>query len=120
MRDYRKLKVFHKADQLAADVYRATEVFPKSEIFELAGQMRRAALSVPVNIVQGSVKDSLSDYGRFLNTSLGSLKELGYYLRLAFKMGLLPKDKAAELAAQEKELTGGLIGLIRSLKKLKD
>ena len=120
MRDYRKLKVFQKADQLAVEVYTATETFQEGDGSELAAQMRRAALAVPANIVVGSARERLADYGRSLNLSLDSLEELSYYLRFAFKMGLLPKGKAGELASNRKELARGLVGLIRSLKKLKD
>jgi four helix bundle protein len=66
MRDRSKLRAFELADQLAIAVYRSTASFPKEEMFGLTSQMRRAAVSVASNIVEGCARDSLADYVHFL------------------------------------------------------
>ena len=65
-RDYTKIKAWQLADQLAILVYKATESFPKSEIWSLTSQMRRAAISVPANIVEGSARKNKKEYLQFL------------------------------------------------------
>jgi len=74
-RDYRKLRVFAMADDLVVKVYRATGSFPREERYGLTSQMRRAAVPVPANIVEGSYRRSEAEYRHFLNIALGSLAE---------------------------------------------
>jgi four helix bundle protein len=82
MRDHTKLRAFELADEVALLVYKVTAGFPKEEVYGLTSQMRRAAVSVPSNIVEGCARDSQADYLRFLNIALGSLRELHYQLGL--------------------------------------
>jgi hypothetical protein len=67
MRDHTRLRAFELADDVAMLVYRVIAVFPKEELFGLTSQIRRAAVSVPSNIVDGCARDSEADYLRFLN-----------------------------------------------------
>ena len=78
MRDHTKLRAFELADAVAMLVYRVTAGFPKEEVFGLTSQIRRAAVSVPSNIVEGCARDSQADYLRFLNIAFGSLRELNF------------------------------------------
>ena len=66
MRDHTKLKAFDMADELAVLVYDVTRDFPKSEMYSLTSQMRRAAVSVPSNIVEGCARESQAEYRTFL------------------------------------------------------
>jgi len=61
-RDYTKIKAWQIADKLALLVYKATKKFPKSEIWGLTSQMRRAAVSAPANIVEGSARKNRNEY----------------------------------------------------------
>ncbi len=62
MRDHTKLRAFELADEVAVLVYRVTAEFPREELHSLTSQMRRAAVSVPSNIVEGCARDSQADY----------------------------------------------------------
>jgi len=83
MKSFRDLKVWQKAHQLALDVYGVTKNFPSEERFGLSLQMRRSAVSVALNIVEGFKRRSNKDYSHFLNMADGSLEETKYYVILS-------------------------------------
>jgi four helix bundle protein len=83
MQDYKKLIVWEKAHNFTVKIYELLKVFPKEEIFELTSQLKRAAISIPANIAEGTGRSSNTDFARFLNISLGSLNEVSYYILLA-------------------------------------
>jgi len=87
MRDHTKLIAFELADEMALLTYMVTKFFPKEEIYGLTSQMRRAAVSVPSNIVEGCARESQIEYLRFLEIAYGSLKELHYQFSLASRLG---------------------------------
>ena len=87
MRDHTKLRAFELADEVALLIYRATMEFPKKEIYGLNSQMRRAAVSVPSNIVEGCARESQAEYLRFLEIAFGSLREVHYQLGLSKRLG---------------------------------
>lgn len=84
---FKDLKVWQKADELAFEIYRLTKIFPKDEIFGLTSQLRRAALSVPTNIVEGYTRKGDKELTRFINISIGSLAEVEYLLFFAKRVG---------------------------------
>ena len=86
MRDHTKLRAFELADEVVVLVYRTTAGFPKEELFGLTSQIRRAAVSVPSNIVEGCARDSEAEYLRFLSIAFGSLRELHYSSPLELKI----------------------------------
>jgi four helix bundle protein len=88
-RDPHKLEVFRLAHQLAIEVYRATNSLPSEERFGLQSQLRRAAVSVPANLVEGCARRSLRDYQRFVEVALGSAVEVRYLLDLTDDLGLV-------------------------------
>jgi four helix bundle protein len=116
MRDHTKLRAFELADEVAVLVYRITAGFPREEVYGLTSQIRRAAVSVPSNIVEGCARDSEADYLRFLNIAFGSLKELHYQLSLSKRLGFLCDQDflLTELKVIESEKV--LNGLIRALR----
>ena len=117
MRDHKKLKAFELADEVALWIYRITTEFPKEEMYGLTSQMRRAAVSVPSNIVEGCARASQADYLRFLFIAFGSLKELHYQLGLSVRLGYLKSHDPSLLEQKIVETEKVLNGLIRSLRE---
>ena len=97
-RDHRKLRVFHDAHKLTLAIYRHTKGFPKDEWFGMRAQMRRAAVSVPSNVVEGNARRTTADYLHFLCIALGSACELHYLAGLAGDLELIPPAVAIKLA----------------------
>ena len=92
-RGYKKLIAWQIADRLAWEIYRLTDKFPKDELYGLTSQLRRAALSVPLNIVEGYARGSKNEFRQFLKISLGSLAESGYLVEFALRRKYLaPSD----------------------------
>ena len=116
MRDHTQLRAFELADEVAILVYRVTAGFPKEELFGLTSQLRRAAVSVPSNIVEGCARDSEADYLRFLNIAFGSLRELHYQIGLSKRLGFLPEEDSSLLEPTVVEAEKVLNGLIRALR----
>lgn len=116
MRDHTKLRAFELADEVAVLVYRVTKGFPKEEMFGLTSQIRRAAVSVPSNIVEGCARDGEADYLRFLHVAFGSLRELRYQLNLAKRLGFLASKDASILELKVVETEKVLNSLIRALR----
>ena len=114
-RDPSKLKVFTIADQLVIKVYTATREFPIEERFALQSQIRRAAVSVPTNMVEGCARRSRRDYVHFMAIALGSASEVRYLLGLAARLGYLAEATATELAAGYSDIVRGTQALIGSL-----
>lgn len=108
-RDTSKLQVFRLADRLALTMFKATRSLPREAQFEIGKQLRRAALSVPTNLIEGGQRDSTKEHRRFVSIALGSAAETRYLLTVAYRLNLMPE-------------AGGLIsdyeGLLRGLQKL--
>jgi len=117
MQDHRKLKAFELADNFVLTAYRATRSFPKDELYGLTSQLRRAAVSVAGNIVEGCARDSTKEYLNFLNIAFGSLREAGYYVELAHRLHYLPDAEAVALRQQYDDCAKVLFGLIAGLKR---
>jgi four helix bundle protein len=116
MRDHTKLKAFALADRLALAVYQQTAGFPRAEIFGLTAQLRRGAVSVPSNIVEGCARHSEADYVHFLDIAYASSREVEYQLSLAVRLGYLAADVHRELSRLCTETSKVLTGLLRALR----
>ena len=100
MRDFHKLGIWQRSHQLTLDVYRASKVFPKDELFGLTSQIRRAAFSVPTNIAEGCGRASNKDYAHFLQIAIGSASEVEYELLLAHDLEYINDEAFNKLTSE--------------------
>jgi four helix bundle protein len=115
LKSFRELIVWKKSLDLAERIYRATERFPKSEIFGLALQMRRAAVSIPSNIAEGQSRNSRNEFRHFLGIARGSLAELETQIELSARLEMLKAEDTAIFMNLIEEIGKMLSGLKRSL-----
>jgi four helix bundle protein len=97
-------------------IYQVTAAFPREELYGLSSQIRRAAVSVPSNIVEGCARGSQADYPCFLHVAFGSPRELHYQLDLSNRLGFLNKQDLSLVEPKIVETEKVLNGLIRSLR----
>ena len=116
MRDHTKLRAFELADSLVLQIYEVTRGFPDDERFGLTSQLRRAAISIASNIVEGAARNGLADYIRFLDMAYGSAKEVEYQVSIAGRLGYAAPEAIQELSHQSTETAKVLNGLIRALR----
>jgi four helix bundle protein len=112
-RDHRKLRVFQLADALVPAIYDVTSTFPSEERFGLQMQLRRAAISVATNIVEGSARRSTREYVNFLNMANGSAAEALYLIDLAHRLTMLRDGDRARLVTQYSQVSRGLQAMMR-------
>ncbi|HPO14458.1 MAG TPA: four helix bundle protein [Candidatus Hydrogenedentes bacterium] len=116
MRDHTKLRAFELADELVLEIYTATKAFPKEEMFGLTSQLRRAALSIASNIVEGCARTSSADFLHFLDMAYGSAREVEYQVSVAYRLGYFYVEMYKTLKSKCEETGKVLNGLIRSLR----
>ena len=117
MQHFDKLRVWQRSHKMVLTLYKATRAYPSEERFGLTSQLRRAALSVPTNIAEGSRKAAPKDYARFLNIAEGSLGETEYLVLLSRDLNYLPSESAASLLAEIKELASMLHSLRKTVQR---
>ena len=115
---YRDLIAWQKAMILVREIYLATQVFPREEMYGLKSQLRRAAVSVPSNIAEGQVRYSRREFHHFLNNARGSLAEVETQITLANHLGHLGQKETDFLLDKAAELGRILNGLIASTKSV--
>lgn len=113
MNRFKKLDVWKQALNLSVEVYRATEKFPKKEIYGLASQMQRAGVSVPSNIAEGAARNHDGEFYHFLGIACGSAAELYTQTMIACELGYITR-------AQSDKITGELDHIMNRIFKLQD
>lgn len=109
MKTFRELRVWQQAHHLALSVYRLTETFPPTERYGLSSQIRRAAVSVAANIVEGHKRRRPKEFLHFLEIADGSLEELKYHALLSRDLGYMNASTSSALDEQA-ESVGRLLG----------
>lgn len=111
MQRFTELKVWQRSHALLLNVYRLTSLCPTEERYGLSAQLRRAILSVPTNIAEGSKREGRQDYARFLNIAEGSLAETEYLMMVAKDLGYLDSAAVAPAMSEIREIASMLHSL---------
>jgi four helix bundle protein len=109
---YRSLDAWRFADDLFLEIHKLTKAFPPDERFVLTSQVRRSALSVPTNIVEGTARFSPKERVQFLRTAWASLAELEYLLSVAERLSYVPQDRVTPVSTLVAKAAGALRGLV--------
>ena len=117
MRPHQKLEAWSKGLDLVIDLYKATDRFPKEERFELTSQLNRAALSIPLNIVEGCGRLTDKDFAHFLDTALGSINEVGYCCFAAQELNYISLDTYHRIHKMINEVRAMIISFLKFLRK---
>jgi len=120
LKNFRDIKVWHKAHNLTLKVYKITETFPREEIYGLTSQVRRAAASIPTNIAEGSGRSSDAELARFLEIAFGSTSEVEYLLLLSKDLSLLDTSTYERINDEVIEIKRILATFIKTIRKPKD
>jgi len=96
-RDYKKWDIWNKGMEIVRKVYLLTKKFPKEEVYGLVSQMRRAAVSIPSNVAEGSGRNYDKEFKQFLYVSLGSSSELETQILLSKDLGLVNNDDIIDI-----------------------
>lgn len=115
---HERLVVWQRADDLFIEVHRLAARLPDSERFGLASQMRRAAYSVPANIVEGMARRSAADRARFLNIAEASLAELNYCFHVCKRLNYVTEEEYRRYSGLAMQTGAPLVGLIRQVKAI--
>lgn len=97
MHRFKDLEVWKLSRKFCSDIYAITAIFPDVEKFGLTNQLRRASVSIPSNIAEGSSRSSNKDFSRFLEIALGSAYEVETQLLIAFDLGFLDIEQLGSL-----------------------
>jgi four helix bundle protein len=117
MRPHKKLNAWIESIALIKAVYKVTNSFPDSEKYGIVSQLRRAAVSVPVNIAEGAARNSSKEYCYFLNVALGSLSELDTLIIVSRELEYIDISIYQELEQKIEQSTALISGLYKSINK---
>jgi four helix bundle protein len=115
VRHYRELVVWQKAMEMAVAVYNLTRKFPREEVYGLASQMRRAAVSIPSNIAEGQGRGAGNEFAHYLRIARSSIQELETQLILAGRLEYITASEVERALADADETSRLVLGLYRSL-----
>ena len=116
----REIKVWQKAIELVADIYSCTRSFPREELYGLAGQLRRAAVSIASNIAEGKGRRTDREFLQFLHHARGSVFEVETQLTIASRLGYMPEAEVLRGGDSASEIARMLNGLIKAITSITD
>lgn len=117
MKTHKELDVWKDSIDLVVNTYKLTKGFPKEELYGLTNQIRRAAISIPANISEGSARNYSAEFIRFLRISQGSLSEFETLLQIALRLNYLDEDNFKSIEGKVFKVNAQLSGLIKSIQK---
>lgn len=117
MRDFHNLQIWKRSHELTKEIYSATRLFPKEEMFGLTSQIRRAVSSIPTNIAEGCGRGSNADFSRFLQIAVGSASEVEYQLLLVYELGYIQEDNYNKFSKEVVEIRKMIVTLMMSLER---
>ena len=113
---YRKMQVYGRSYKAALAVYRMTERFPKEETYGMSSQMRRAGVSIPLNIAEGYAKrSSQGEFRRFLQMAIGSASEMSVWIDFAKDLGYISEERYETAKAEYEEIGKMLNKMIQTV-----
>jgi len=115
IKTFRDLQIWQKSMGLVMGVYTISKLFPKDEIYGLTAQIRRCAVSVPLNIAEGFGRNAPNEFVRFLEIATGSLFELQTQIEIAFNLGYIDKNCYDGSSDSSRELERMISSFIRSI-----
>lgn len=115
MRTHKDLDLWKDSIRMIVEIYLMTKEFPKEELYGLTSQIRRAAISIPANISEGSAKNSTADFIRYLRIAHGSLSELETLLLIAFQLMYIDEICFKIIEGKLFKINAQLSGLIKSI-----
>jgi four helix bundle protein len=115
MNRFKNLVVWQQALDLSVEVYRATEKFPKKEVYGLASQMQRAGVSVPSNIAEGAARNHDGEFFHFLGIACGSAAELATQTIIAERLGYIEKIQADKILGETEHIMNRVFKLQQQL-----
>lgn len=116
IKDYRDLIVWQKSMDLVVEIYKITEIYPKSERFGLVSQMQRSAVSIPSNIAEGYRRGTKKDYRNFVLIAYGSSSELETQVEIAKRLQYISQEQCGKIDQLLLEVAKMLNALQKSLK----
>jgi four helix bundle protein len=117
IKSYRDLEVWQKSMDLVMICYQMTKEFPKNEIYGLASQLQRAAVSIPANIAEGRHRQHSKEFLQHLSIAYGSLAELETHIQIAERLDYINKSKSEKILGKTAEIGRMLNGLKKSIEK---
>ena len=115
MKTHKDLDVWKDGIELVVTIYQITKVFPKEELYCITSQIRRAAVSIPANISEGSARHYSKEFIRFLRIAQASLSELETLLQISFRLKYLDEKLFCSIQGEICKINAQLSGLIRSI-----
>lgn len=113
---HKNLNIWTSSIELAKLIYRITDDFPKSELYSLIAQLRRASISIPSNIAEGASRKSGKEKARFFEIARSSLAEVNTQLELTIRLKFIDQNEIDQLSEVLNELFAGLTNIIKRVK----
>jgi len=116
MLNFKDLEIWKRSHKLTLEIYKATQLFPKEEVFGLTSQIRRAVSSIPTNIAEGCGRRTNAELANFLNIASGSASEVEYEILLAKEVGYITAEQCDAWTREIGEIRSMLVAYMKKLK----